>query len=414
MTDRSINLGRTRLLQAGLLISLLLASNYFSVLSIFSNRMMSYLGIGDMSLAFMFSVSFAVSLFPMFFIGGAVAKWGTGRVIRTCLAGIGVSMLLIGVAGPNWRVVTGAKGLHSFFAAPLNLAVQVYLCRLFPRQQRRILSISSAATSAGSIGYPLLAEGLLYITAVLPVIGFAAIFHLPFLLLGIPLLLFGLFKFRGGSRSPSDRNTSLMGNFRQLCKGPTLLLILLLSLHSTADCTLHIWMPRFLGSQSFTLRQLPPGLVMSANSLVYLVARGLLAMLPEGVGQRKLIVLPGLLGGLLFAFCLPSHDYRLVAGGYLLSAFIWSLEYPAQLSCLAGLEKERLSSAFAMVSIISSGLTFVTLNLTGFLATRLREADMWQAVLPSALLFVLVGLGGALYLRLTSRSGESLQPDRET
>jgi hypothetical protein len=183
-------------------------------------------------------------------------------------------------------------------------------------------------------------------------------------------------------------------------------IVILLGLHGLADTVLYVWMARFLGSASFAEQPVGPGFVLSGYAVSYLLARGLLALLPEHRADRALMVLPGLLGGGVLIAGILTRSYLCTVGGYLLGALFWSAEYPAMLSVLAREQTGRFGAAMAVQQILVAALTFAGLNAMGLLIAHVGEARMWQAMLVPACIFPCIGVGGALWLATYGRSSE--------
>jgi hypothetical protein len=99
-----------------------------------------------------------------------------------------------------------------------------------------------------------------------------------------------------------------------------LFLAALMSMHGAADSILHVWMARFLESDSFPAELLAPGLVLSGRALAYLRARGALAAIPDRIGRRAFFIFPGLIGGGVLIAGILSRSHLLTAGGYVLGA----------------------------------------------------------------------------------------------
>jgi len=179
----------------------------------------------------------------------------------------------------------------------------------------------------------------------------------------------------------------------------------LMALHGAVDTSIFYWMPRFLGSAVFAATLVAPGLVMSGFSLSYLVSRSLLTLVPEHRGRRSLLVLPGLLGGGVLLAGILSRDYALAAGGYVLGAFLWSVEYPAMLGAVADQDKHRFAGAMALTQVLCGPLTSVLTYGIGVGAARLGEAALWQPMAAVAAGFLVIGLSGGGWVWRYGRAG---------
>lgn len=378
--------------------SIAILSGYTNILPVFRDKLLHYLAISDQQFGFLFSMTTVGGIVTVL-LGGALAdRWGPRRVLFVCLLGVGGAMGLLGVAGAHWGMMAGALALNSLFVIPFTIAASAYLARLFPRHRRRVLSLNLAAISIGGLLLPLLAEGWLSLTRAVPVITFAHVLHVPFLVVGG--LLLAASRWYRGPQAPAAKVATTSAHFWQsfLIPPHLRLLVLLLALHSTVDTTLNIWMSRFLGSASFHTHPIVPGFVMAGFALVYIVSRAILALIPERFGRHAFLILPGLLGGAVLILGILSRQFWLTAGGYVLGAFLWSTEYPTMLGVLAQTEMKRFGAAMALAQLIAGGLTFLLLNADGALINRLGEARMWQVMCGNALLFPLVGIGGAIWV----------------
>jgi len=395
MTKRTRRHMRYAFLAGGMTI----LAAFFYILPVFRGRLQTYLGIGDNHFGLLFSLIPIVGIGGGMFGGALIDRIGMRQAIRICLLGIACAQLLVAVAGPRYTLFVAAAIMIGLFYGPLFIAVNLYLARLFPRHRRRVLSLNMASTSMGGIFYPLLAEGLLRL-ARHETIGFAPVLHVPFLLVGM-LVLAGSFQYRRRADSPGGRRAAARApwTWRELALPPQAwLLAALIGLHGAADTTLHIWMARFLESESFTHTPLAPGVVLSGFACAYLLARVMLAILPEHHGRHALLFLPGLCGGTLMVLAILSRNYYMTAIGYVLGAFLWSTEYPAFVSAAMLHAGRRFGSVMA-ASVASGGIAlFVLLNGVGLLVERFGEAVMWRIMLIPACGFILAGIGGAFWV----------------
>lgn len=147
------------------------------------------------------------------------------------------------------------------------------------------------------------------------------------------------------------------------------LLLFLMFLHATTDTFIHFWFPRFL-RESFTDLPLRPGFVLSLFSGAYVGSRLALVLLPDRVGRRSLLVLPGIVGGAILFIGLQMTSPLLVALSYPLGALFWSAEAPALLG-EANRSFPRSMGSFLMVSQIASYVAVAALHISmGFLMDR--------------------------------------------
>jgi len=372
------------------------------ILPVFRDRLQGYLGIDDRGFGLLFGLGPLVGVAGVVAAGVLLRRVGPVAMIRWALQGTAAGMLLLAAGGRQWLVALAGCVLCALWAGPLTIAASAYLTRLFPRDQRRILAFSLAVGGAAGIVFPLAAEGLLWLADRGP--GFGPVFHFPFLLLA-GVLAGASFAYRGRRPAAPWRAAPAWSWRLLLVPLPVAWLAVLIALHGAADTALFTWMPRFLGSSAFPARLFAPGLVLSAFSLAYLVARALLAALPDAWGRRALLVLPGLAGGSVLLLGILSRSYLLTAAGYVLGAFLWSAEFPAMLGTIARRNREHFGLANALSQVLGGPLLFVFVNGAGLATYRLGEPRMWLVMLALAGGFVLVGLGGAWWL---ARFGASL------
>ena len=374
-----------------------------ALLPVLAKHLQQYLGIGDRGFGLLFSVGAIAGLATVLIGGALVDRWGPRRVIRIGLMGIAAAMLMIALAGPRWPLFAVAFGLSALFSGPLHLAVNAYLVRLFPRNKRRVLSLKLAAGSLGGAAFPCVSEGLLWLMQSLACVTFGMILHAPFAVVALAILG-ASFMYRGRAGFSADQGRTQPWRWRDMTLPRRVIPILvLMGLHGAAGSALFVWMARFLGSASFTSHPIRPGFVLSGCALAYFVARSALALVPERLGRRSFMIAPGILGGGVFIAGILTRSYILTAGGYVLGAGLWSLEYPAMLSVVAHEAPRRFGAAMAVQRVGMSALTFVALNATGFLAASVGEVDMWKAMLLPACAFPLIGVGAAVWVAVCGR-----------
>jgi len=401
------NRTRRHVLYAAIITLIAVIAGYKGVLPVFRSHLMRYLEIGDDRFGLLFSIGSVTGMCSVLFGGHLIDRWGPRRVIRLCLTGVGCAMLMVGLAGPRFPVFMVAVGVSGMFNQPLFIAISAYLGKLFPNHRRRIISLNMATKSGGGLMFPIAAEALLYVTVRYESVTFAHILHYPFLLVGA-LLLGGSFVYRKRGKMHKKSASGTIRTSRGWWKDillpwHSLILVVLVALHGTADSVLCVWMPRFLEGDSFPTVVFAPGLVLSGRALSYILARATLAVLPDRVGSRGFLVIPGLIGGSLLILSILSRCFVLTAAGYVVGAFCWSFEYPAIVSTLMRFERRRFGMAMALSGLISGLCIFLLMNTVGILTMRLGEAQMGMVMLLPASLFLVVGIGGGVWIILFER-----------
>ncbi|MFP4175750.1 MAG: MFS transporter, partial [Candidatus Brocadiia bacterium] len=380
-------------------VLLLILCRIAGMLPVFRDVLQDYLGIGDEIWGFLLSTRTGAGLFTVLIGGVLVDRWGPRRVIRLGLIGVAISLGLLALAGPVWAAVAGALALYGMAVRPLGVAINSYLIRLFPDNRRRVLSLNFAGTSVGSMMFPALAEGLLHVSRQSPSVSFGMVFHLPFGLAAA--MIFGasfLYTKRTSLGSGQDSDVEGWEWKDLLLPGRLYPIILLMTLHGTADSVLLGWMARVLGSESFAGQPIGPGYVISARAVSYVVSRSILGFVPEDKGRKVLIILPGILGGAALIGGLLSRSYLLTAGGYVLGAFLWSAEYPAMLSIIADEKPGQFGSALSLSQLLSAGAIFLSMNGMGLLVSHLGEPQMWQGLLIPAAAFPVIGISAGFWI----------------
>ncbi len=374
-----------------------------NILPVLRDRLQIYLGIDDRGFGLLLAAAPLAGVAGVIIAGILVGRIGPVAMIRRSLQGLAAGMLLLAASGPRWGFALSSCTLCGLCAGALNIATVTYLTRLFPREQRRILALSLAITTGlAGILFPLLAESLLALSA--RGIDFGSLLHLPFLLAGGLMAGASLNYPSGRARV---RKAALAWSWRAFALPSSVVwLALLIALHCATDTALAAWMPRFLGGAAFSQRPFPPGLVLSAFALAYLLARTLLASLPDHWGRRRLMIVPGLDGGSVLLLGLLSRNYVLTAAGYVFGAFLWSAEFPAMLGAAARCSRNQFGMANALYQILGGPLVFAFINSVGWATYRLGEARMLPVMLVLGSGFLLVGVGGAAWV---ARFGHLLQ-----
>ncbi|MCF7854829.1 MAG: MFS transporter [Candidatus Pacebacteria bacterium] len=396
---------RRHLFYALVITVLVVIAGYHQVLPVFRSHFKNYLQIGDARFGFLFSISALPSLISILLGGQLIDRWGPRRMIRIGLTGLGTSMFVVAFAGQRFWPFAVAAGIAGVFSGPLFIAVSAYLGKLFPNNQRQVLSLNLASTSAGGMMFPLVAEGFLTLARRSETIAFRHILHLPFFIVGSIVLVSSLIYRKRAHAGLSAGDAPASSDNRSwhwrdlLLPRHSFFLAALIAVHGISDSTIHVWMARFLESRSFHAALIAPGLVMSAHSLAYLLARGVLAALPDRVGRRMFMIVPGLLGGGILIGGILSRDYLLTACGYIVASFCWSCEYPAMVSTLLRTDRRRFGAGMAVAGVISSMIRFLLLIGMGILIERLGEQMMWLVMLVPACGFPLIGVGGWVWQR---------------
>jgi len=188
---KPFSLSRTHryIMYAAFITGIAVISGYMGILPVFRSYLMRYLGIGDDRFGLLFSIGSITGLSSVLLGGRLIDRWGPRRVIRISMTGIGFSMLTVAFSGQRFLLFAVAVGISGIFSAPMFIAINIYLAKLFPKHKRRIISLNLASTSLGGMMFPIVAEWLLHLSKKYETIRFEDILHLPFILTGAFLFL---------------------------------------------------------------------------------------------------------------------------------------------------------------------------------------------------------------------------------
>ena len=402
---RSGRPSRRRLLFAGVTMLLWTLPQVTGMLSVFRDTLQSHFAISIDQFGLMISIGAIPGMLGAVLGGRLVDRRGPRVVLRVCLFGAAVGMAMAALAG-EWIYLLVALGVTALFSSPMWIAAQSYLVRLFPRRRRRVLSLSLVAMSITGVAVPLLAEGLLHLRRTHPSVSFSHILHIPFAVTaGVLLLAVPLYRRRKALGAAAAVPSVPGESARRPLDKSALLLVGMMVVHDMCDNSAMMWMPRVLGSSSYAERPLLPGVVTAGFSLAYVLARGLLSVLPEQWGRRAMLIAPGVVGSAVLLAGILSRSQAVTAVCYVVGGFCWSFEFPAILSTLAGSDGRRFGSALGLLSVGSGLATFALANTMGLLARSLGDASLWMILILPAAGFPLVSLGGVIWVWRFGRGG---------
>jgi len=368
------------------------------MLSVFRSDMQEYFGISLSQFGLLLSIGTLPGVFGSLLGGRLVDRVGPRTVMRVCLVGTALGMILVSLA-ETWGFMLLSLCVLALFGPTLSIATHAYLVRLFPNRRRRVLAISMVVVSVMGGCFSLLAEGLVQLHRHSEDVSFAAILHAPFAI-SAGILLVGSFVYaRRRSRERADSQDMAVDAQRlDHLKPGNMLLVALLITHTIFDVAANTWMPRVLDSCSFSEVVFKPGYVMFGFSSAYVVSRSLLSLMGERRGRRIMMVAPSFLGAAALTAGVLSRSQATLSICYVLAGFLWSVEYPVILAILAEQSGPRFGSAMAM-QMVGMGIgTFAATNLMGLLGQHLGEANLWKILLVPACGLPLVGIGGAVWI----------------
>jgi MFS family permease len=395
----------SRAILAGAIIALPALASAWVVLPVLRDPLQQHYGLSNAGFAFLVTFGNATGAAGALAGGVLTDRRGSRPVFLASLAGCAASLALAGIPGPWWLMLL-AISLLNFFWYPLGIAAQAFLVDLYPDHRRRMLTASLAGGAVLGMAFPLLGEGILGMARATQA-SFAWTFHGLFGLVGALCLagLLGCARPSRGLERPHPQEEKGAGN--QAATGGLGLLVAMGILHVTSDTIHTTWMPKILAGSSFATHPMLPGVAAALFSLAYVLSRLLLGLLPERAWQRRLLVLPGLVGGFLLAAGLATRTQEGAVAGYLAGGFCWSLEYPTYLALLS--RDRRFGTAMAAMNVGFGVLGFLAPTCLGLLADRFAasgaEGRTWTILLVPAGIFVLNGVLGALWVR---RHGHTL------
>ncbi len=383
---------RVRASMAALALSLCMVAVYaFVAFPVFAHRAQQYFGISEGYLGLLLSSGAIGSLFSLLLMGPVTDRLGPRRTLQLSLVGTGGGFLMCAMV-MGGRLFLFQAGLLTigFFGAAQAVSLPTFLICVYPQWRRRMVTISLVSVAVPGVLFPIFAQWL--IAAVdAGALEFADALHAPFalgaliLMLGQILLNFG----EGVGEAEEAREERPRFELRSILTGPALLIILCATLHAGADNALYGWLPKFLESR-FEALPIGPGVMLGLYSAAYTVSRLLLAALPEGVGQRVFLALPGPIGAALLIAATWLGGPLAIALAYPLAALFFSVEYPALLAEIRETSPAHFSAIYGALMWTTSLLTIVNVNLIGQVGERLGDLRIGLTI--AALGFIAFGL----------------------
>ena len=322
-------------------------------------------------------------------VGPLVAYFGVRRVVEFAIIGVGFTFLTIGILGnlTSFQIAMPSQG---FFSGISIIAFPAFLISLYPALKRRMVSVMLVASAAPGILTPLMANELLKWSAQRDNIDFSAVLRLPFLVAGSLLIL-------GGMILLSRKNLAFQTEIEkphpihltELLRPRSLIIVLLISLHTAADGTLYFFVPMFM-EHHFDHLPIAAAWALSGHNIAYVLSRSSLSALPEGVGQRSILSLAGPIGGIIIILTLwfgPAVSVPLL---YALASLAFAAEFPALISEISSKSMAEFGSIMSGGMIISSLVMFVFLKGTGYIVDLTN--DYRFALTIAACGFIIFGL----------------------
>lgn len=383
----------SRALAAAIVLTVLALSCYLTVLPVFAPRLQQYFSITNRQLGTLLSCQVIGGLLGFVVVLPLVVRLGVRKATSlTALAG-GAGFVAAGLAKSltGFGVALAAVGM---FAGALFVSAMALLVELFPEWKRRMVAITLAASSAPAILFPPLAQWALSALVDAGKATVQMVVQGPLVAVGSVLMMGGLLVGMGGRQSDPGRTAAATGvRWRQILSWRTAFVLLLAAMHGGADTGLYSWMPKYMTRQ-FPVLPLAPGLVLSAYSVGYLLARLVQAALPERRGQRAFLTLAGPVGGVMILTALWYADALALTVLYPLAGMVWCLEFPALIADVETGGSAQFGGVVAGTQLASYLGAVGQLNLIGWLADHTGSFKL--ALSPPAASFVLFGLIAAV------------------
>lgn len=334
-------------------------------------QLQAHFGISAVEQGMLLAAAVGGALPALFVVGPLSDRWGAQRTIRVGLGGMGIAFALCGL-GTHVGIFAAGLALMGFFFTDLVVSVPAYLVRLYPNHQRRALAIVFTVFNVPQVFLPGILDRLM---TAFPE-HFTFVFHLPYLTIGL-LLLLGQLIFAGAPEDPQHGPAvSLRDGFRQLTRPALLLVVLLSALHAGGDNAFHYWFPTYYKLRFGPGLPLRPGDVIALVALGYVVVRSIIVLLPEGRGQRFLLVAPGIVGGAVLLSLVLLDRPLLLGIGYPIAAFIWGAEYPPVMSEASSRARRYFASFLAVNTLGMQLATAVVVLCTGGLLSSFQLTEL--------------------------------------
>ncbi len=404
--DSETNVGRgsaarRRLWLAAALIVFTAVAPACGVLPILRGSLQAYYGLSNTLFGFLVSFGSLAGAVGALAAGPLVDRRGPWQVFRVSLAGVAAGYAVGAVAGGLWMMVA-ALAVINFFYYAMALAAQAGLVALYPENRRRIITLYLVGAAVMGIVLPLIGELQLRVvdSGRLP---FGVVLH-GFFMLASVFLLAGLWWMRQQGepvvKAPAEAAAGGSG-----VVGGLWLLTAFVTLHCCNDAVGNVWLPKILAGPSYASQMILPGTVMAVFSLGYLVSRLGLGLLPERKWRRRLLVAPGLVGGLVMLAGLLTRTQVGAAIGYVAGGLCWSVEYPVAVAAMAG--DRRFGVAMGVFSVAGGVLCFVVPTALGGVVDGLQASDRadqsWLVLTVCAAGFLVNGLLGWYWVRRYGR-----------
>ncbi|MCH2203688.1 MAG: MFS transporter [Fuerstiella sp.] len=352
---------------------------YTSVFPVFGPRITELFSLSAEEFGSLMGMQSLGRILALLMVGPLISWYGVRRISELGFVGFGVGFLLLGVSSSIIMFQSGLT-LLGLFIGVSSVAHPAFLFALYPTSKRRIFSIRLVAVAAPTVLLPLVAGAMLHWSEGGGDETFRLVLGVPFLIVGGALVGGGLLMTL--QRNPGQESTESQEqelDQQQLAPGRTrlirllntrsILVIVLICLHASADNTVYIFLPMFMKNHFHDL-PIEPALAVAGHGLAYLFIRSLLSVLPEGVAQRAILCLSGPIGGLIVMVSIWSGSALYVPVLYTMACFCFAAEFPTLVSELSSRSMTSLGTVLASAYLIAEVAKFGMLKITGRVADQ--------------------------------------------
>lgn len=389
---------RRRMARATGVIALMALVTAYGVMPVLRGALQSHFGLSSTFFGFLINFGSLAGAAGALASGSLIRRMGAWNLFRLSLAGAVAGYAWAAIPGGPW-MMTLTLGVIQFFYYVMAVSAQAALVTLFPEHRRRVITAYLVGASLMGMLLPLVGEGMLRLVS-LGWLTFGTALHGLF---GLTALLIWA-GHHWLHRQPDPSPLSLGHGGSAAADGRVAglwVLVALAALHIGNDTMAATWIPIVLAGPSYVSHLILPGLVTACFSLGYLVSRVGLGFLPENRWRKRLIVAPGLAGGLVLLAGLLTRSQAGAAVGYALGGFCWSVEYPVAVAAMAG--DHRFGKAIAIMNVVGGVLAFILPTVQGGVVDLLEGAGRgnlaWIVLLAPALGFMVNGVLGAIWVR---------------
>jgi len=351
---------------------------YTSVFPVFATQICDFFSLSNEQFGSLMGMQSLGRVAALLVVGPLISWCGVRRIAELGILGCGASFLLLGMGGGIGLFQCGLTSLGMFIGVG-SVAHPSFLFAIFPGIKRRVFSVKLVSVAVPGILLPLVAGSLLRWSGTGGDETFRWVLYVPFLMVGSTLVAGGLLmalksytvEESADSEQTGVRQLQARSRIRllQLLNIRSLLVIVLISLHASADTTIYTFLPMFMENH-FDHLPIKPAYAVAGHGLAYLVTRGLLSVMPERIAQRAILCLSGPIGGMILIFSIWSGNAMYVPVLYTLACFFVAAEFPALVSELPSRSMGNLGTVLAASYLVTELAKFVMLKLTGRVADQ--------------------------------------------